>query len=332
MTYLRPKRIVGLLGAAVIVIPLDAFGGVQPSKGDPAHRFRTVVNEVLVPVTATDAEGHVIGDLTPSEFRLFEDGALQVIDSVLAEETPLSLGIVADVSGSMDENIESVRIALSVLFDDLAYDDRVFVGRFSDDFQPIQNLTADREQLQRALLKLEPFGNTALYDGVIEGLQRLRSTDGRRALILVSDGLDNCSKNTAQQAIELARISGIAIYALGLGERAKRRSIYSVVFPRARRVPSRGLDENLLRELAESTGGRLLALIDTRKGAGAEFGATLRDTFDHVSEELRKMYVLAYRPASSELNGKFRELRVEVMRPNLVVRFREGYFASRPAP
>lgn len=323
-----PSRTVITIGAALLVLCYEALGTARQPKPEQANRFRVTVNEVLVPVSVTNAKGQVVGDLEPSEFRLFEDAAHQAIDSVLDQETPLSLGILADVSGSMDEKIESQRMALSLLFNHLARDDRAFISGFSDDFQPIQRLTADRSLLEAALLRLEPFGNTALYDGVIEGLKRLRSTDGRRALILISDGLDNRSQNTGQRAIEAAKTAGIAIYALGLGERTKRPSIYSIIFPRARRAPLRGLDENRLRELAESTGGQLLILSDSRKGA--ELLTTLHDAFDRLSQELRKMYVLAYRPTRQEFDGKWHHLRVEVMRPNLVVRFREGYLAARP--
>ncbi len=316
------------IATALWLLPFQAIGAPGQSEPSPVQRFRATVNEVLVPVTVTNTAGELVGDLALSEFRLFEDGKRQVVESVLNEETPLSLGLVIDLSGSMDREIEHAQMALSLLVDRLTREDRAFLSGFSDDYHVIQDLTSDRSRLQTAFSSLDALGNTALYDGIIEGLRRLKSTEGRRVLVVISDGRDNASGNTARRAIAVARASGIAVYALGLGERTRKRSIYSLLFPRARRVPMRGLDDKGLRELAESTGGRLLVLTDTRKDVDPH--AALRDALDRLSQELRTMYVLAYRLPSHDLDGKWHRLRVHVTRPNLVVRFRQGYLAASP--
>ncbi len=315
-------------GTAVLVLCFEGLGAVQQPQPEEVDRFRAAVNEVLVPVTVTNARGLAVMDLAPGEFRLFEDGARRAIDSVLGQETPLTLGIAADVSGSMDGKIEIARGLLCLLFDHLQTNDRAFLGGFGEEFTPIQAPTADRSRLRKAISGLEPFGNTALYDGVAEGLERLKDTGGRRALIVISDGLDNRSRRAAREAIHLAKATGIAIHTLGLGEKPKRRSIFSVLFPRARRAPLRGLDAERLHELAASTGGRLLLLTDSRPGT--ELGDGVRSASDRLLRELRGMYVLAYRPARDEFDGKWHKLRVEVVRPNLFVRYRPGYLAATP--
>ena len=294
-----------------------------------AVRFRVAVDEVLVPITVTTDNGRMVCDLALPDFRLFEDGVEQSTNTLLSHEAPLIIGLVIDLSGSMNEKIDGLRLALFQFLETLGPGDRAFVQGFSDDVQRLQSLTLDRRRLRDSLSQLNPSGNTALYDAVVEGLNELvLNDDGRPVLVVLSDGFDNSSKNTAHQAIRAAKVAGVPVYTVGLGEKSKR-SLLSRVFPRPKRATPRGMDQDRLRELASSTGGRALFVADIQQ-AGRPLNPALRETFGRLSQELRCLYVLTYGPTEHGLDGRWHELYVEIRRPKLLARFRPGYLAAPP--
>lgn len=289
-------------------------------------RYHVGVQQVLVPVTVKERDGRLVDDLRPHEFLLFEDGIEQTIDQTLQEQTPLAMGVVVDLSSSMAAKIEGTRLALSHLLESLDPGDRAFVYGFSNHVHPIQELTRDGESLRMALSALLAKGETALYDAVVEGLYQLHhATEDRRALVVLSDGIDNASLNTARQTIKAAKATGFPVYAVGLGEK-NHRGFLANVFRDPMGNSFRALDEIHLRELADRTGGRAIFL-DHLENEGKDLSNTVRRAFDRLAQELKGLYVLTFRPARHGLDGQWHRLRVEVLRPHLYLRFRPGYLA-----
>lgn len=289
-------------------------------------RFQAEARQVLVPVVVTDDGGRPVKDLGYSDFRLFEDGLEQTIDLLMDEETALTLALVVDVSGSMRSKMPSTLSAIDKLVDALRIGDRVLVIGFHYGVVTIQELTCDTDLAVRALGHFEPTGGTAMFDGIVEGLYRLYKLGPatRRALVVLSDGFDNASINTPHETVAAAKATGVPIYAIGLGR--KRRGFFSKLLHDPIDDEFKGLDEVRLRALAENTGGRTFILSDIERRNKAPVDP-VSNAFESLAREARGHYLLSYQPASVALDGRWHELRVEVLRPGLLVRFRPGYLA-----
>ncbi len=162
-----------------------------------ATALRINVRHVLVPVTVTDATGHLITGLPKSAFRVFEDGVEQEITTFSREDTPVSMGILLDASASMIRKIEASRQAISTFLRHAAQDDEFFLMRFSDNPQQLQGFTRDSALIDDAVRRIAPGGWTALYDAICLGMRQLqKASHGRRVLLVLSDGADNNSRYT----------------------------------------------------------------------------------------------------------------------------------------
>jgi len=288
-------------------------------------RFRVATSQVLVPVTVTDSSGRVIPGLGREDFRVFEDGVEQTVDLLLDEATPLTLAVVVDVSGSMRSKMKQTASALAELLAALRERDRAFLLGFHWSVVTLQELTCVRSLLAEALSRFEPQGGTALFDGVVEGLYRLYKIGPgtRRALVLLSDGFDNASINTPRETIAAAKAIGIPVYAIGLGK--KRQGFFRRLLGDPLGLEFEGLDENRLRALSESTGGRSFIVSDIERKERRS--SALAQAFGRLALELHTHYVLSYQPPGSELDGRWHAIQVELSRPNLFARFRPGYLA-----
>lgn len=290
-------------------------------------RFSVATSQVLGPVTVTDGGGHPVPGLTPRDFRLYEDGLEQDVDLLLDEGTPLTLAVVVDVSGSMRSKIQDAASALRELLDALGPRDRAFLLGFHRWVVTLQEVTHDHSLVADALSRFEPTGGTAMFDGIVEGLYRLYKIGPgtRRALVLLSDGFDNASFNTPHETIAAAKATGVPIYTIGLGK--KHKGIFTRLFGNPMNVEFESLDENRLRELAESTGGSTYIVSDIKRTKSDATPNPLSFAFGRLARELRLHYVLTYRPPVSELDGQWHAIRVELSQPDLFARFRPGYLA-----
>lgn len=297
---------------------------IAEDRAADSFRFRIATSQVLVPVTVTDGGGRPVAGLGPEDFRIFEDGLEQKVNGLLDRTTPLTLAIVVDVSGSMRFKIQESANALGQLLNALGERDRAFLLGFHRWVVNLQEPTYDHALLAEALSRFEPAGGTALFDGVVEGLYRLNKVGPgtRRALIVLSDGFDNASVNTRRETIAASRATGIPIYAVGLGE--TRRSFLERLSGEPQAVE---LDENLLRCLAESTGGRAYIVAEMERHTRSSATSPMGLAFERLARELRLQYVLTYRPPARGLDGRWHTIRVELSRADLFARFRPGYLA-----
>jgi VWFA-related protein len=271
--------------------------------------FRTGSSELVVlPVTVKDKQGRFVADLTTDRFAVFDNGRRIPIELFTNEDTPVTVGLVVDSSGSMRSKIGEVVAATQAFARASNPDDELFVVRFSDDVREVVTdvpflLASDVGRLERAMTTVRPDGRTALYDGVVAALDHLaRGSRARKVLIVISDGGDNASEATLERALKQARDSNAAIYTVGIFDDAD-------------------LDRNprVLKALAETTGGE--RYLPRSPGE-------LMQTCSRIAHEIRNGYTIGYVPPDHD--GAYHRVRVVVdARPRKVdVRTRPGYFAS----
>jgi Ca-activated chloride channel family protein len=284
----------------------------------------------LVTVTVTDPQGAYVSGLRREDFLLYEDGVPQNITYFnTGQDEPVSLGLVVDTTGSMHSKIDHARQALRRFVDAIHPQDEVFLEAFNVQPMLLQDFTDSRPLLAHAISLLRPAGQTALYDAIIDGLRRVRQgRHQKKALVVLTDGLDNSSLASLRQTVDAARRAGVLIYTIGIGN------------PNAHFSPSvAGLsfgpfsvvvggdddrvDARTLQELSEETGAKLF-LLDT---AGVIDNTDVLDTaVQAISRELRQQYSLGY---TSSLGGnRYRSVQVETRHGDLIVRTQKGYAAE----
>ena len=313
---------------AVLVLVFSAFCAVLLAQEQPVFRSRTEL--VTLTATVADRSGGRVTRLRQEDFTIFEEGVQQEVAFFGAgDDTPTSIGIVIDVSGSMVDKIDDVRDALVHFIATLRADDEVFITSFAQGVDVEVEFTRDADRLRRAVGRLRANGGTALYDAVIDGVDRLaRGRHPKKALLIISDGNDTDSAASRRDAERAVVRSESVVYALGIGH-GSRGSFGHDVFGGhggvgGRRAPQLdAVDLGVLRDLAEPTGGRAYLLEDAHRDG--------RDLVDEavaeVASELRQQYTLGYYPTNPATDGKFRRVQVRVAKPDYRVRAREGYSA-----
>jgi VWFA-related protein len=322
---------------------------VVPSRPQPTN----VRPSQLITVTVTDRDGRYIPGLRREDFIVYEaDMAQDVTYFNTGQNEPVSLGFLVDTSGSMLNKIVSARRALRRFLGTIRPQDEVFLEAFNQSPQLLQDFTDSRALLLQATSQLQPEGETALYDAILDGLRRVQQ--GRRqkkALVVITDGLDNRSAASRDQVIAAIRRSGVLVYTIGVGDPDGGPRVMGpgpvmgpVIGPymgRHRRGPFIGpymgpgimnpspvgqrsivedaVDSRTLQELSNETGGKLF-LLNTADVVGN--GVVLDNATQAISDELRQQYSLGYK---SPLKGDmYHDIRVEVRRDGLVVRTHKG--------
>src|SRR5262249_30472128 len=273
--------------------------------------FRSGSSELVVlPVVVTDKQGRFISDLTTDQFAIFDNGRRVPIELFTNEDTPVTIGLVIDASGSMRPKIGEVVAATMAFARASNPDDELFAVYFNDDVaetvadRPFL-LASDLPALEAAVTSIHPDGRTALYDGVMTALDHLsRGTRARKALVVISDGGDNSSDATLDAVLKRARYSNAAIYTVGIYD-------------------SDDIDRNprVLKALAAETGGERFL---------PRSPAELRPTCPEIAREVRSGYTIGY--GAADRGGPFPRRRGgggPARAERVTVRTRPGYFASR---
>lgn len=291
-------------------------------KDDEVIRINTDI--VTLTATVTDKNGRYRADLKRGDFTVYENGAEQKLEYFnTGDRVPMSLGIVFDTSGSMEDKIEGVQDAVVHFVKSVTPGDEIFLVRFSDDAEIVQDFTDDKKRILRVVQNLEPRGGTALYDAILLGLQKIADGKHRkRALLLLTDGNDTASSTNFQEITTLARKSEVIVYGLGIGHGEKGSSHKGIFDGRIKDT----VDMRTLRALADATGGNAYYLENAHEGG--------RDLVDEaaaeVAAELNQQYTLGYYPTDKKDNGAFRQITVEVKDKTLKVRTKRGYYYSGP--
>jgi Ca-activated chloride channel family protein len=263
------------------------------------NALKVDVDLVLFNVTVTDANNKFVTDLKPENFQLLEDRVEQKIRYFSNEVAPVSIGIVFDISHSMQKKLEFARQAATKFLESGTPDDEYFLVEFSSRAKVAQGFTTDINRLRDRIAFNPAEGSTALYDGIYLGLTQLKKGQNpKKALLLITDGEDNHSRYSRGDIREYVREADAQIYVIDLGRA-------------------------LLGDLAEMTGGHSYhTTVDD-----------LEDICEKIALEIKSQYVIGYESSNTNKDGKFRKVRVHVTPPagvaKLGVRTRDGYYAAK---
>jgi len=300
-TQLLSTKIVWLL--AIVGLCVSA----APAQDDDVVRTNTDL--VVLNVTVTDKAGQYVKALRKSDFTVFEDGKEvdpSMIASFALQESPYASVVLLDSSGSMEERFSLARSAAIRFLDGLRDEDVAAVYRFDSKVERIQDFSGGRD-LAPIGYAVRAKGMTTLNDAVVEAAKVLADRpEKRKAIVILSDGMDTFSKASANKAVESALAIGASIYTVDMS---------SLDMPGGNRQSA-----GALKSFAEKTGGRFVS---------TPGGQALRDAFTGIADELGHQYTLAYRPANQTRDGKWRTLEVRVKRQDLTVRTRKGYRAPK---
>jgi Ca-activated chloride channel homolog len=279
---------------------------------DPPLTFRSAVDVVTIQASVRDTRGRIVGGLRPKDFEVRDNGQLRPILSLRAEKSPLSLAILVDMSGSMRSKIGFARQAYASILSQLRQgEDEVALFTFDSSLHQRSDFTNDIHSVRDALADFETFGKTSLYDATATAARRLSDrTAARKAIIVLTDGIDTSSTMTARQVSAVASAIDVPVFVVATVPSLDQRAMMEAT---ERSAPSQAAD---LRDLADWTGGHLM------------FASTLVETVVSAStliDELRQQYVLAIEAATGT---EWRHLDVRVRRPSTIVKARNGYFAG----
>jgi len=261
---------------------------------------------VVLNLTITDKSGQYVKGLKASDFKVYEDGVEvqpNMIASFSLQESPYAAVVLLDSSGSMEARLSLARSAAIRFLDGLRDEDVAAVYRFDSKVERVQEFSGGRD-LAPIAYAIHAKGMTTLNDAIVEASKRLAERpEVRKAIVVLSDGMDTFSKASGDKAVESALAVGASIYAVDMSglEIAGSTTRQSAV---------------VLKSFAEKTGGKFIA---------TPGGPALRDAFTGIAEELGHQYTLAYRPVNTKRDGKWRTLEVKLSRSDLTVRTRKGY-------
>ena len=275
--------------------------------------LRVRVNLVNVLFTVTDKKSHMVLDLTKEDFRVLEDNKPQSIRFFSREaDLPLRIGVLIDTSNSIRDRLHfEEEAAIDFLQETLRPGkDLAFLEGFDVEPQLLQDYTDEVDKHAEAARKLQAGGGTALYDAIFFACkQKLLFFPPpepylRRVIIVISDGLDNQSERSREEAIAMAQRAEVTIFTISTNRSG---------------LTERG--DKVLKRMAEETGGRAFFPFEARD---------LAANFQEISRELRSQYSLAYVSTNEKMDGTFRTISVEPLEKNLRVRAKNGYFAPSP--
>ena len=300
---MTPTRLLSLL-AILIVSASVAFAQ------DDDDVVRTNTELVVLNLTVTDKTGQYAKGLKLSDFKIYEDGVevkQDAIKNFSLQEAPYAAVVLLDSSGSMEERFTIARSAAIRFLDGLRPEDVAAVYRFDSKVERVQEFSGGRD-LAPTAYAIRARGMTTLNDAIVEAANTLASrTENRKAIVILSDGMDTFSKATSEKAVEAALAVGASIYAVDMSQ---------MDVAGSRRQPVAAS----LKSFADKTGGRFIS---------TPGGQALRDAFAGIADELGHQYTVAYRPTNQNRDGKWRALEVKVQREDLTVRTRKGYRAPK---
>jgi Ca-activated chloride channel homolog len=273
--------------------------------------IRSKVDLVLVPVTVTDPMNRLVTGLDKENFQIYEGKEQQDVRHFSSEDAPISLGVIFDMSGSMNSKIERAREAVKEFFKTANPQDEFFMIAFSEKPHEVSDFTQSVEDVEGKLLFTVPKGRTALLDAIYLGISKMREAKyPKKALLIISDGGDNHSRYTEGETKSLIKEADVMVYSIG---------IYDQYLP----SEEERLGPALLNDISEISGGRAFTIDNPND---------LADVATKIGIELRNQYVLGYRPRNPGHDGKWHKIKVKLLPPKglppLHVYAKTGYYAS----
>src|SRR5712692_10056479 len=271
------------------------------------------VELALVNVTVTDPYNRLVTGLEPDNFRIFEDNIEQEVVNFSSEDVPISIGVILDHSGSMANKLGKAKQAAFQFFKTANPQDEFFLVGFNDRAQLLSPFTHNVEDLQSGLLSASAKGRTALLDAIYLGISQMRgASNGKRALLIISDGGDNRSRYTEKDIKRLVREADTQLYSIGIFDPFENRN----------RTSEELNGPTLLNEMTELTGGRAFSVENLND---------LPDIAAKIGAELRNQYVLGYHPSNKAHDARWRKIKIKLRGPKglppLNVYAKTGYYA-----
>ena len=260
------------------------------------------VNLIELPVTVTDSTGAPVADLKQEDFTVFENGKQQKISSFnFAHNLPISVGMLLDHSGSMQPRMKAAKEAAVDFFKDiLRPTDRAFFAAFAFDATKVAPFVSDIGSLQEQVTSSpDAGGGTSLYDAIVTGLYRFRGTQGRKALIVITDGEDTTSRLSYDEMLTYVRAARVPLYFVGIG-------LSFADFS----------GESKMKALANETAGVAYFIGNVK---------ALKQTYAQLEKDLRSQYLLSYYTESTKKDTSYRPVEVKVDRPGAKVRTIRGF-------
>jgi VWFA-related protein len=330
-----------------LLLPFFILSVFAQDKPDEVIRVDTAL--VNIPVIVSDRQNRYIPGLTAADFKVFQDGAQQTIEVFNNEEAPMSIVLALDTSRSTEVVLEQIKKAARKFVKILDAGDRAMIVSIDNNFEVLSDLTSDKKLLDRAIkdAQIGERVGTVIYDGLHEAIFRsLKNVKGRKAIIFLTDGMDFGSYLTERELLEELAESDTVIYPVFYKTAGQRRMNRTPQFPfpgrggvfgrrggmgRGRGIPGRGgngpggrrpnVDQmneralEFLQKLADNTGGWLFQQeVDD-----------LSDVFKQIADEMKRQYLIGYYPPEGSLAGTIHSIRVQVDRPDTVVRSKTSY-------
>jgi VWFA-related protein len=337
---------------------ISVYAALGPLNAQQVPTFSSNVKVVNVPATVRTKKGEIVRDLSKDDFTLAEDGRPQSIKYFAKEsDLPLSIGLLVDTSGSQRRLIEQERSASYVFLQQMMREgrDKAFVIHFEGEVELLQDLTSSRQKLESALDALQApqmqrsrvgstgqgrggaqgGGGTALYDAVfLASDEVIGKQEGRKALIILSDGVDNASRISLERAIESAQRADTMVYSIlfadseaygggwggrtggggGGGPWGRRGGGYPRPQPQPRQSTADG--KKVLERISKETGARMFE-VSKKQPIG--------EIYAQIQEELRNQYSLGYTP--DRIEGGYHKIQLATRQKDLIVQARDGYYA-----
>jgi Ca-activated chloride channel family protein len=283
------------------------LSAVRAQKEDDDEVVRVNSDLVVLNVTVTDVQGHYVHKLKRADFKIFEDGREQRIGLFSVEETPFAAAILLDTSGSMESRLTLARAAALRFLEGLREDDVAAVYNFDSKVEQLQDFAPGRD-LPPVAYDLNSKGMTTLNDAVLRASKDIsKRPEKRRAIIVLSDGLDTKSGASADKALNAALEANATIYTVDMSD------------PQLNPT-DRMRAAGYLKNYAAKSGGRYVS----KPG-----GQALNEAFKEILEELSNQYTIGYRPENSARDGRWRAIQVKLARPEVNARTRNGYRAPK---
>jgi len=315
----KKGTVIGITLGLLIALPALSARVAQQNAPEAAkapdqknQTLKVDVDLVLVNATVTDPQNRYVTGLDKEHFQVWEDKIEQELDYFSAEDVPISLGIIFDVSGSMKDKLAVARDAAVTFLKTGNPEDEYFLVEFANRPEVAQDFTTDITRLQNHLIFTPAKGMTALYDSVYLGLEKLREGNNpKKALLLITDGEDNRSRYTFSNVKEFVKEQDIQIYSIG------------IVGDFNSQLGTGRTGRALVGELSDLTGGRAFF---------PDSVYDLEDICTKIAVELKNQYVLGFRSTNAAKDGKWRKLQVKMKPPKglprLNVRYKTGYYGA----
>ncbi|PYS04526.1 MAG: VWA domain-containing protein [Acidobacteria bacterium] len=319
----RKESIILAVACALIALPvmMAAYAGQSQKPPDTAvdkpqtppknPTLKVDVDLVLVNATVTDPQNRYVTGLEKEHFQIWEDKLEQKIEYFSAEDVPISLGVIFDVSGSMKDKISTARDAAVTFLKTGNPEDEYFLVEFANRPEVAEDFTTDVTRLQNRLIFTPAKGMTAMYDSVYLGLEKLKEGNNpKKALLLITDGEDNRSRYTFSNVKDFVKEQDVQIYGIGIVDNFNSQ------------LGSGHTGRAMVEELSDLTGGRAFF---------PDSVYDLEDICTKIAVELKNQYVIGYSSTNAAKDGKWRKLRLKINPPkglpHLNVRSKSGYYA-----